>query len=161
MILTTSFLWHESEDINKKGYFSKISVHSNFTFNQVMHDYVHWLCSIGYCFELQFSLMRVYVKIAFILHWNDFWKFLWEHVLFVEELQVHIDAKNSYFDIFESTPSEIWEYAFKWFGLFFNLQILSVLTLTHECLRDKTEISIINLVIWGRYMACQIDVLEM
>ena len=82
-------------------------------------------------------------------------------MLFVDKLQVQIDAKNSYFEIFESTPSEIWEYAFKWVGLFFNLQILSILTLTHECLRDKTEISIINLVIWGRYMARQIDILEM
>ena len=33
MILTTSFLLRESEDVNKKSLFSKISVDSNFTFS--------------------------------------------------------------------------------------------------------------------------------
>ena len=39
------FLWHESEDINKKSLFPKISV-DNF---QVMHDYVCFIAPIDYC----------------------------------------------------------------------------------------------------------------
>ena len=50
------FLRHELEGINKKKkkkkkIISKISVGSNFTFT-VMHDHVHWHCSVGYCVKL-------------------------------------------------------------------------------------------------------------
>ena len=42
------FLWHESEDINKKSLFPKFQLilSSNF---QVMHDYVCFIAPIDYC----------------------------------------------------------------------------------------------------------------
>ena len=45
------FLWHESDNINKKV-ISKISVDSNFMLTSLVQDYVHWHCSIDYCVKL-------------------------------------------------------------------------------------------------------------
>ena len=45
-------LWHESEDINKeKGYFQKFQL-IPILHLEVVHDYVHWHCSIDSCFKL-------------------------------------------------------------------------------------------------------------
>ena len=43
-----TFLWHKSEDINKKRLFPKIKLISIFH-EQVMQDNAHWPCSIDYC----------------------------------------------------------------------------------------------------------------
>ena len=44
------FLWHESEDIkDKRVFFPQNSVLIPILCLQVMHDYVHWHCSIDYC----------------------------------------------------------------------------------------------------------------
>ena len=42
------FLWHESEDINKKSLFPKFELIPILRF-QVMHDYVCFIAPIGYC----------------------------------------------------------------------------------------------------------------
>ena len=46
-----TFLWHESEDMNKERFISKISADSNLYF-QAMLDYVHSNFSIGYCVRI-------------------------------------------------------------------------------------------------------------
>ena len=71
MILSTSFLWHESEaHVNKKSLFPKLQLIQILHF-QVMDDYV--------CFILpqttvlnKVSCPRLSVKIALISYWNDF-----------------------------------------------------------------------------------------
>ena len=42
------FLWHESEDINKKSLFPKFQLIPSSNF-QVMHDYVCFIAPIDYC----------------------------------------------------------------------------------------------------------------
>ena len=42
------FLWHESEDINKKSFFPKFQLIPSSNF-QVMHDYVCFIAPIDYC----------------------------------------------------------------------------------------------------------------
>ena len=42
-------LYGINQKILTKKVVSKISVNSDFSFIQVMHDYVHWPCSIDYC----------------------------------------------------------------------------------------------------------------
>ena len=42
------FLWHESEDINKKSLNPKFQLIPILRF-QVMHDYVCFIAPIGYC----------------------------------------------------------------------------------------------------------------
>ena len=44
------FLWHESEDINKKSLFPKIQLIPMSPF-QVMHNYVCFIAPIDYCVE--------------------------------------------------------------------------------------------------------------
>ena len=44
------FLWHESEDINKKSLFPKFQLIPSSIF-QVMHDYVCFIAPIDYCVE--------------------------------------------------------------------------------------------------------------
>ena len=44
------FLWHESEDINRKSLFSKCQLIPILGF-QVMHDYVCFIAPIDYCVE--------------------------------------------------------------------------------------------------------------
>ena len=44
------FLWHESEDINKKSLFPKFQFIPSSNF-QVMHDYVRFIAPIDYCVE--------------------------------------------------------------------------------------------------------------
>ena len=44
------FLWHESEDINKKSLFSKFQLIPMSRF-QVMHNYVRFIAPIDYCVE--------------------------------------------------------------------------------------------------------------
>ena len=44
------FLWHESEDINKKSLFLKFQLIPNLRF-QVMHDHVCFIAPIDYCVE--------------------------------------------------------------------------------------------------------------
>ena len=44
------FLWHESEDIHKKGLFPKFQLIPILSF-QVMHDYVCFITPIDYCVE--------------------------------------------------------------------------------------------------------------
>ena len=44
------FLWHESEDINKKSLFPKFQLIPSSNF-QVMHDYVCFIAPIDYCVE--------------------------------------------------------------------------------------------------------------
>ena len=60
-VITNIFLWNESDDINnnnnnkkekKKKVISKMPVDSTFMFTSLMHDYVHWNCSIHYCIRL-------------------------------------------------------------------------------------------------------------
>ena len=60
------FLWHEPEDINKKDNFQNFGWFQFYVY-KLMHDYVHWHCSIDYVLN-QFLLMKFYVKIAFISH---------------------------------------------------------------------------------------------
>ena len=51
VILTTCIvLWHESEDINKKGLFPKFKLIPILRL-QVMHDYVCFITPIDYCVE--------------------------------------------------------------------------------------------------------------
>ena len=44
------FLWHESEDINKKSLFPKFQLIPISCF-QVMHEYVCFIAPIDYCVE--------------------------------------------------------------------------------------------------------------
>ena len=46
----TTFLWHESEDINQKRLFPKFQLIPILRF-QVMHDYVCLIAPIDYCVE--------------------------------------------------------------------------------------------------------------
>ena len=94
------FLWHISEDINNKRLFPKFQLIPILCL-LVMHDYVHWQCSIDCCVEL--SLVHdTWCKI-----WLSFYKelisakFLWGNVLLGGELQ--IDTTNSNVETFEST----------------------------------------------------------
>ena len=50
LIFTTSFLWHESEDIIKKSLFPKFELIPTLLF-QIMHDYVCFIAPIDYCGE--------------------------------------------------------------------------------------------------------------
>ena len=43
-----TFLWHESEDMNRKILLPKFQLIPILRL-QVMHDYVYWHCSIDYC----------------------------------------------------------------------------------------------------------------
>ena len=45
------FLWHESDDINKKSLFPKFQMIPILRF-QDMHDYVWFIAPIDYCVEL-------------------------------------------------------------------------------------------------------------
>ena len=65
---SNDFLWHESYDINKnknknkkKAYFQNFSWYQFFIY-ELMHDYVHWHCSIDYCVKVS----RVWQKMALI-----------------------------------------------------------------------------------------------
>ena len=43
----STFLWYKSDDINEKKLFPKFQLILTFRL-QIMHDYVHWPCSIDY-----------------------------------------------------------------------------------------------------------------
>ena len=60
-----TFLWYKSEDMNKKRLFPKFQL-IQILLLQVMHDYVHWHCSIDYCVKCTFTIQ---------VHWaNDHFK---------------------------------------------------------------------------------------
>ena len=86
------FSWHKLEDINKISFFQNFSW-SQFYIEQVMHDYVHWHCSIDYCVKLSlvdktFCIKNSFhsIRKGFLL--NSFWR----NVFLGGELQ--IDTKN-------------------------------------------------------------------
>ena len=66
LILTPSFLWHESEDTNKKSLFPKFQLIPILHF-QVMHDYVYCIAPMITGLN-KVSCTRLSVKIALISH---------------------------------------------------------------------------------------------
>ena len=78
------FLWHESEDINKKGLFPKFQLIPILRF-QVMHDYVCFIAPTDYCAEWSLVFETFCENCShFKLNWfqpNSF-----EEVCFLEEI---------------------------------------------------------------------------
>ena len=94
------FLWHESEDINIKSLLPKFQLIPILRL-QVMHDYVHWYCSIGYCVKLSLIYKTLCKKLSSFHKEIISALFLWGNVLLRGELQ--IDAINSNLYNFENT----------------------------------------------------------
>ena len=99
MISNNIFLWHESEDINKKSLFPKFQL-IPISHLQVMHDYVCFIAPIDYCVEYSLVYEIFCENCAhFILKWfqanyfGELW-FLWG------ELRKY--TTNSNFKNFES-----------------------------------------------------------
>ena len=93
------FLWHESEDINKKSLLPKFQLIPILRL-QVMHDYVHWHCSIDYRVKLSLVYETLCPKLlSFHKEMISAW-FLWGNVLIRGELQIY--TINSKFENFES-----------------------------------------------------------
>ena len=93
------FLWHESEDINKKSWFPKFQLIPIPRF-QVMHVYVCFIVPQTTVLN-EVLCTRLSVKIALISHWNDFSLIPLGIVLLKGELWKY--AKNSNFENFKST----------------------------------------------------------
>ena len=95
------FLWHESEDINKKGLFPKFQLIPILRL-QVMHDYVHWHWSTDYRCKIK-SCQRNFMQKLLLFHTEKISaQFLWGNVLLGGELQTDTKKKKSNFAIFES-----------------------------------------------------------
>ena len=94
MIFNNIFLWHGSENINKEISFTKFQL-IPISCLQVVHEYVHWHCSIDYCVKL-IVVDKTFTWKVLLFHSEIICAyFLWEHVLLWGELQ--IDAKKNVF----------------------------------------------------------------
>ena len=94
------FLWHESEDVNKKCLFPKFQLIPILRF-PVMHDYVYFTAPIDYCVDMNSLVSETFLWKLLSFHTEMIsTQLLWGSVLL---RGVHPKyAKNSYFKNFES-----------------------------------------------------------
>ena len=97
--------------LTKKGYFQNFSWFQFYVYNVLMHDYVHWHCSIEYCFKL-ILVDKTLCENCFYFTLKWFLCNLFGEMCFLEENYKVMQKIIKFWNFWACPLYEIWECAF-------------------------------------------------